>query len=80
MVEVFGLIEPFKLVVDSLCLRDVRLDWQVLFILKCNEIFELLLHLKLCQSLLKSLRLVFNELGQIVGKLLVSIKVEGLFR
>ena len=40
VMKIFLFVKFFKLVIEHLCFRHVTLDWQVVVVLFCDEIFE----------------------------------------
>ena len=75
MVKVLSLVEVAQLLVDSLSLFEVGLDWQVFFIPLSDVILELELYFQLTQSGLQPMRLILQKHIEVVGDFLVSVEV-----
>ena len=75
MVKVLSLVEVAQLLVYSLSLFEVGLDWQVFFIPLSDVILEFELYFQLTQSGLQPMRLILQKHIEVVGDFLVSVEV-----
>jgi len=77
--KIFSLVEMFELTVDGFSLSYVWFDGNVLLIFFCDEGFEFLLYLQLSHSYLEAICVAFCEFRQILGNLLVCVKMKVIF-